>query len=140
MHSLFCFVIPQSFVPSLFFSSNFPLTFTLNETVSWRGYSLDNQNNVTVAGNATLPGLAEGAHNIVVYANSTSGAMAASNKVFFNVNFTLPNITQIVQFPATNVQPLTKVFVNATVNVTINGTAPNTINQVTLDYTAGGGT
>jgi len=113
--------------------NNLPLTFTLNETVAWSGYSLDSQNNVTISGNTTLSALTDGSHNVVVYANSTTGAMAASNTVYFTINPMLPNITQIVQSPAANVQPQVQVFVNATVN------APNGIKQVILNFTAGTG-
>jgi PKD repeat protein len=62
-----------------------PLTFTVDEPVSWIGCSLDNQANVTTVGDTILTGLAGGSHTIVVYANDTSGNMGASDKVFFTV-------------------------------------------------------
>ena len=62
-----------------------PLTFTVNEKTSWIGYSLDDQENVTITGNIPLTGLPEGSHNIVVYANDTSGNMGASDTVHFTV-------------------------------------------------------
>lgn len=57
-------------------------------TPDWIGYSLDGEANVTITGNTTVSGLGSApyGHNIVVYANDTSGTMAASNKVFFTVH------------------------------------------------------
>jgi len=66
-------------------TSSVPLTFTVNEPVSWMGYSLDGQPNATVTGNTTLTGLSTGAHRITVYANDTSGNMGASDPVHFTV-------------------------------------------------------
>jgi len=65
------------------------LNFTVEpeETVlDWIGYSLDGGANVTIAGNTTVSGLSAGGHNIVVYANDTSGNMVASNTVFFTIH------------------------------------------------------
>lgn len=50
-----------------------PLDFSINEQTSWIGYSVDNQANVTVAGNTTLRGLSDGTHFVLIYANDTMG-------------------------------------------------------------------
>lgn len=75
-----------------------PLTFTLNKlipldslmprfpNVSWVGYSLDGQNNITITGNTTLTGLPNGAHNVTVYAKDIYGNIGASQTIFFTVN------------------------------------------------------
>ncbi len=68
-----------------------PLTFTINEPVNWIGYSLDNQNNITITGNTTISIPTSGSHNIRVYANNSFGNIGASNKVFFIVNEVIPN-------------------------------------------------
>lgn len=68
------------------------LEFTVNETVSWIGYSLDNQANVTVTGNTTLTGLAIGPHNVVVYANDTYGNTGSSDKVYFTITEPSPPV------------------------------------------------
>lgn len=73
---------PQS---TIYPTSSIPLTFTINEPASWIGYSLNNQANVTIIGNTTLKYLQNGAHNIIVYANDTSGNMGSSEKVYFTV-------------------------------------------------------
>jgi hypothetical protein len=98
---------PISPVISVFFpqnvaynASNVPVTFTIDKpisldesvlnsslngfpNVSWVGYSLDGQNNITLHGNTTLTGLPKGAHNITVYANDTYGNIGASQTIFF---------------------------------------------------------
>jgi len=55
-----------------------PLTFTVNETTPWIGYSLDGQENVTITGNTTLTDLSYGLHSVTVYANDTAGNMGSS--------------------------------------------------------------
>jgi undecaprenyl-diphosphatase len=65
--------------------SKLPLTFTVNASVSWAGYSLDGKSNVTAVLNTTLTNIAEGYHSIVVYANDTTGLMGASRTVYFTV-------------------------------------------------------
>ena len=65
--------------------SNISLTFTLNKTVSWTGYSLDGKQNVTIIGNTTLTGVSSGSHSITVYANDTYGNMAASETIAFTI-------------------------------------------------------
>ncbi len=66
------------------------LIFTISEPTSWIGYSLDGQANITITGNITLTGLAEGPHHIVAYASDTYGNMGFSNKVYFTIDTTPP--------------------------------------------------
>ncbi|MCW4044623.1 MAG: hypothetical protein NWE94_03790 [Candidatus Bathyarchaeota archaeon] len=66
-------------------TSDVVLTFTVNEPVSWVGYSLDGQDNVTIAGNTTLSGLSKGEHALVVYAEDAAGNRGASATVYFTV-------------------------------------------------------
>jgi parallel beta-helix repeat protein len=68
------------------------LIFALNDDVSWIGYSLDNQMNVTIGDNATLVDLSDGTHTIVVYANDTAGNMGYSDTVYFIIDTISPNI------------------------------------------------
>ncbi len=65
--------------------SQLPLTFTVNASFSWAGYSLDGQSNVTAVTNTTLTNVAQGSHSIVVYADDTSGLMGSSTTVHFTV-------------------------------------------------------
>ena len=131
--------IPESMSPMItvvspenktYSTSNIPLTFTINESVAWIGYSLDNQMNETISGNITLPTLLDGAHHIVVYANDTYGNMGESAIVYFVVDTIKPNITNVSQDPPNNVLPDTMVRINATVTDITSG-----IKQVLLNYT-----
>jgi len=85
---------PQIFVLSprntTYATTPVPLTFTVNEPTSWIGYSLDGQANITVLGNTTLTGLSEGMHNVIVYANDTSGNQGLSTKIYFTYTREIP--------------------------------------------------
>jgi len=61
------------------------LSFTVDETTSWMGYSLDSQANVTNTGNTTLSGLSDGSHSLIVYAKDTAGNTGASEMVYFSI-------------------------------------------------------
>ena len=65
--------------------NSIPLTFTLDKNASWIGYSLDNQANVTISGNATLSSLSNGIHNVIVYASDTVGNTGSSERIYFTV-------------------------------------------------------
>jgi N-acetylneuraminic acid mutarotase len=60
--------------------------FTVNEPVSWMGYSLDGQDNVTITANVTLAVLSEGLHNITFYAIDLVGNTGVSPTVYFEVS------------------------------------------------------
>jgi hypothetical protein len=78
-----CVVSPQN---KTYSTDNVSLNFTVNEPVSWMGYSLDGQDNVTVTENTlNLTGLVNGLHNITVYATDTSGNTGASETFIFTV-------------------------------------------------------
>jgi parallel beta-helix repeat protein len=66
------------------------LNFSTNEPASRISYSLDGQDNVTVAGNATLNGLPNGSHHLTVYATDQSGNTGVSETVYFNVEVPFP--------------------------------------------------
>jgi N-acetylneuraminic acid mutarotase len=57
--------------------------FTVDEPVSWIGYSLDGQDNVTVTANVTLAVLPEGSHNLTFYATDLVGNTGVSETVCF---------------------------------------------------------
>jgi hypothetical protein len=76
-------------------TSAIPFSFSIDQSVSWMAYSLDNQNNVTINGNFTLDGLADGNHSLVVYANDSYGNMGASNTTYFTIDTTSPNISNL---------------------------------------------
>jgi len=57
----------------------------VDELISWKGYSLDEQANVTVTKNFTPIKIASGSHTLTVYANDTSGNMGASETIYFTI-------------------------------------------------------
>lgn len=62
-----------------------PLNFTVDESTSWMGYSLDGQANVTITGNTTLNDLSYGVHSLTIYANDTVGNTGTSSTINFDV-------------------------------------------------------
>jgi hypothetical protein len=65
--------------------SDVPLTLKVDEAISQLKYSLDGQDNVTIAGNTTLVGLSEGSHSIKVYGGDVYGYTGVSETVTFAV-------------------------------------------------------
>jgi hypothetical protein len=82
--------------PKAYNTSDVPLYFTVNEAFSQITYSLDGQENITAAGNMTLPQLSNGAHNVTVYAADEAGNMGASETVTFTVAVPEPFPTALV--------------------------------------------
>jgi hypothetical protein len=66
-------------------TSDIPLNISINATTSKVTYSLDNQENVTIAGNTTLTGLSSGLHNVTVYAWDMAGNVGSSETVTFTI-------------------------------------------------------
>jgi hypothetical protein len=65
-----------------YYQTLIPLVFSVNEPLYWIGYSLDTLSNVTIAGNTTIT-VEYGQHQIVIYANDTSGNMGFSEIINF---------------------------------------------------------
>jgi hypothetical protein len=66
-------------------TTSVPLVFTVNKPVSWMGYILDCQDNITVSGNTTVTELANGLHNVTVYARDKFDNTGVSE----NINFVI---------------------------------------------------
>jgi hypothetical protein len=71
-------------------TTDIPLNFTVNSLTSQDSYSLDGQENVTIAGNTTLTGLANGDHNITIYAKDEAGNIGVSETIHFSVKVPEP--------------------------------------------------
>lgn len=71
-------------------SSNLVLNFTINEEYSKIAYVLDNQHNVSMAGNLTLSSLSNGEHNVTVYSTDDAGNVGASEIINFTVSVPFP--------------------------------------------------
>jgi hypothetical protein len=66
--------------------SDVPLIFNINKDAELIQYSLDNGDNLTIAGNSTLPNLMDGSHIVTLYSTDTFGNIGASQTVTFNVD------------------------------------------------------
>jgi len=66
-------------------TTEIPLNFTVDKSISQGAYSLDGKGNVTIVGNSTLTDLSVGAHNVTVYAWDDAGNVGASQTVNFTV-------------------------------------------------------
>ena len=73
-----------------FVNPTVPLDFSVNDLVTQISYSLDGQDNMTIAGNTTLTGLSNGEHYITVYYIDIAGNVGASKTVYFNVEVPFP--------------------------------------------------
>ena len=93
-----------------FTSSNLTFDFSTDKPLSWISYSLDGQQNVTVAGNFTVANVTSGTHSIAFYANDTFGNMATQT-----VNFT---VNQPISTPVNQISAQT-IIITATVLVTL---------------------
>jgi parallel beta-helix repeat protein len=71
--------------------------FSSNKTVSWIAYCLDGQQNITITSNTTIANMANGLHDIIVYANDTFGNMGASQTISFTITEkeTIPTIAVV---------------------------------------------
>jgi hypothetical protein len=73
-----------------YFTSDVKLDFTVSEAASKILYCLDGKENQTVTDSLTLTGLAEGAHNVTLYAADLAGNAAAPKTLFLSVNLPEP--------------------------------------------------
>jgi hypothetical protein len=73
-----------------FGTSNVALDFVVDNQTSQFKYSLDSGENVPISGNTTLTGLANGYHNVTVYAVDEFGNTIASETVYFSVDVPFP--------------------------------------------------
>ena len=69
-----------------FETSSVPLNFTVDHPVTEMSYCLDGQEPLPLSGNITLTDLANGRHNVTIYATDEYGYSGMSETLFFNVN------------------------------------------------------
>jgi hypothetical protein len=72
------------------------LSFTVDEPVSKLTYSLDDQDNVSIAGNTTITNLPYGHHELIVYATNPVGNIGASQTISFEVPEPFPTMSVVV--------------------------------------------
>jgi N-acetylneuraminic acid mutarotase len=80
------FLTPQN---TSYGSGDIQLTFVTSEPPAWISYNLDNQGNVTIIGNVTLPALPNGSHSLTVYASDVVGNIGSVTVDFTIVTFPL---------------------------------------------------
>lgn len=112
-------------------TADIPLTLTKNETCYYTAYSLDGQLH-TDTENTILTGLAEGAHQLTVYANYTNSHMGESATVWFSVDTTHPKITDAYQAP---------ISINRILEVEVEATVTDSVSEeAAMKYSDGNGT
>jgi hypothetical protein len=84
-------------------NSSVPLAIIVDNSACWIGYSLNDQANVTFAGNTTLPTLSDGFYHLIVYANDTSDRMAACSRRDFIVDTIPPTGSIMINDGATSI-------------------------------------
>jgi N-acetylneuraminic acid mutarotase len=75
--------------------------YRINKDVSWAGFSLDNGPNMTLSGNPEITNISDGQHFLMVFANDTLGNMGTSQRVYFSIDNTAPNITLLMPLEET---------------------------------------
>ena len=69
-----------------YYMSSVPLNFAVDELNSQIKYSLDGQENASIAGNMTLTNLPYGEHYITVFATDEAGNTGASETIYFDIS------------------------------------------------------
>jgi hypothetical protein len=99
--------------------SGVSLTFTVDVPVSWVSYSLDGQDNVSVAGNSTLANLPNGEHNLTVYAKYSQGSIGASKNTAFSIAKQEPLPTVTAPFAIVEQEPFPTAIVTSVAGASI---------------------
>ena len=90
------------------------LNFTINELTDWIGYSLDGNDNLTITGNTLLTELSEGTHFVIIYANDSAGNMGYSERTWFTIDTSIPEISIIS--PTNTSYSNQEIWLNFTIN------------------------
>jgi hypothetical protein len=87
---------PSGAVPSptdtTYANASVSLDSTFDKQTAGMGYSLEGQDNVTITGNTTLRGLANGTHQLTPSANDTEGKPGVSETITFTVMVPFPTL------------------------------------------------
>jgi hypothetical protein len=90
------------------------LSFNVDEKTSWIGYSIDDEADTMLTGNATLLKLAQGPHRLIIYAKDVAGNAAKTEEIHFSVDSAPPNIE--IKSPQNTTYTTTSIHLNFTVN------------------------
>jgi hypothetical protein len=92
------YVVPDSTAPEAtlispenktYYDTSVPLEFSVNESVSWMSYNVDD-NFTEVSGNTSVTGLSFGSHNLTVYVRDDAGNIGFSETIHFKVEEPFP--------------------------------------------------
>lgn len=76
------------------------IDYQVNKAVSWVGYSLDNNPNVTLTKTSSIvDNISDGSHSIVLFAKDTLGNIGVSKTITFKIDNSAPTITIITPLP-----------------------------------------
>ena len=117
---------------AVYSTDSIPLEYVIDEPTAWVGYSLDGGPDIPVSGEATLSGLADGEHTMVIHAEDEEGNLGSSPEVVFNIDTTPPTIHGVTQTPEVDVMEGDTVTVNVDVSDGNTG-----VEEVILSYTDG---
>ena len=92
-----------------FENASVPLNFTVDHPITEMSYCLDGQEAIPVSGNTTLTDLANGQHNVTVYATDKYGYTGVSDILFFNVNVTKVDAPEFPVVPFVTVSAVVSV-------------------------------
>jgi hypothetical protein len=122
-------------------SSDVSVNFTVNELFSKCFYSLDGQDNVTIAGNMTLADLLYGEHSLKLFAIDAAGNMGVSETIKFTVALVIHVLSPERRTYDTSSIPLNFTVNSASAQITycLNGEKNSTIpGNTTLNGLANG--
>lgn len=115
-----------------YMTTSIPLTFAVDETTSWIGYSLDGEMNITITGNIILSGLSYQNHNVIVYANDTCGNMGSSDRVYFTIIY--PEGARIFVDPPEIIDPTMSPSSTFSVNITVDDVGNLKVCKFNMSY------
>jgi len=119
-------------------TSDVSLTFTVDEAVSWIGYSLDGQHNVTISGNTTLTDLSDGTHWLIVHARDATGNEGSSEMVYFAIQSPVIDATPpeiLVTSPENKTYTTADILLTCTVDESVSWMAYNLDGQANTTIT-----
>ena len=92
-----------------FENASVPLNFTVDHPVTEMSYCLDGEEAIPISGNTMLTDLANGQHNVTVYATDEFGYTGVSDILFFNVNVTKVDAPEFPVVPFVTVSAVVSV-------------------------------
>ena len=121
------------------------LNYTINKPVTWIGYSLTMEANVSLIGQPMLLNATQGANNVVIFANDSLGNMGRSQTIYFSIDHIAPDISILdpenTSYGSSDIQLVFTVDKNVSeITYSLDGAANTTIQgNITLPALLNGG-